>query len=166
MLKNSKLPKIMSRKRRKLLYIRLKNRCFERTNNLAISWHTDQKSFQFGSATVRIPSRFKQQCFTLTIMTQEFEQQNKIRKATRLLQLNRSEISVSLARLSKNLKIIENGSLSPASIIDIRFTLSGLSAHIVTSYKELTIEVIEEVIESCYPILYRELKKIKFSQLK
>lgn len=159
----TKIPKIMSRKRRKLLYIRLKNRCHRLTPRYGIPWHTDQKRFQLGSATIRLPSHYKQQCFTIIIVTQAFEDQHALRKLNRAL---KSITEVPLENLEKRVKRLEGDDNNRCSVVNLKevtITKVGLTARITTGEDNITETLIEEIIDEYYAALCEEIKLVKFN---
>ena len=163
MLPITKIPKIMSRKRRKLLYIRLKNRCHRMTPRFGIPWHTDQKRFQFGSATVRLPSRYKQQCFTIVIMTQAFEDQHTLRKLNQALKCIAKVPLENLEKRVKRLKDVGNEQCSVVNLKEVNITEVGLTARITTGEDSITESLIEEIIDDYYAALCEEIKLAKFN---
>ena len=149
--------KLMSRRKRKLAFIRLKNRCNRTTANQGIPWYTDQKQFQFGSATVWVPSRNQQQCFCLTIMSHEYAKQVKLKKLSRLQQQDSMQVEQALQSLEK---VITKDNIF-AQIGEISLTRTGLVTTLITHYDQLDESKIGELIEYCYPSLCQKIKSEK-----
>ena len=150
----------MSRKQRKLRFIRLKNACQRKTARLDIPWHTDQIRFQFGIATVRIPSDYKQQCLTLVILTRQYEQQHKLLMARRTLK----SMTLDLPHIQKELGQNKQTTGISTLMIDIiasKPTRNGLHVTLVTENDSRDIQHIEEIIDNCYPTLLEHLVHLK-----